>query len=143
MAYSPKTWNLSDPITPTDLNRIETGVDEVTALVETLPTWHEIGGSGEPAFTNSWVNYGTGYNTAAFMKDHNGRVFLKGCITSGTMSQSAFTLPAGYRPAQQNVFGVVSNNLFGQVAITSSGTVVPTVGKNAWVSLDGISFPAA
>ena len=27
MAYSPKTWALTDPITPTDLNRIETGID--------------------------------------------------------------------------------------------------------------------
>ena len=26
MAYSPKTWTEGDPITPTDLNRIETGV---------------------------------------------------------------------------------------------------------------------
>jgi hypothetical protein len=30
MPYSPKTWVLGNPITDTDLNRIETGIDDVT-----------------------------------------------------------------------------------------------------------------
>ena len=33
MSYSPKTWNLEDPITPTDMNRIETGIADATAHI--------------------------------------------------------------------------------------------------------------
>lgn len=33
MSYSPKTWNLADPITPTDMNRIETGIADATAHI--------------------------------------------------------------------------------------------------------------
>lgn len=35
MPYTPKIWNLTDPITDTDLNRIETGVDSAMDQIET------------------------------------------------------------------------------------------------------------
>jgi hypothetical protein len=56
MAYNPKTWSLTDPITDTDLNHIETGIADVVADVAALPIK-----CGTHTFTGT-VN--TGYTTA-------------------------------------------------------------------------------
>lgn len=66
-----------------------------------MEDWHEIGGSDEPAFQNSWANEGTaGNETAAFKLDGLGNLHLKGYIDSGTITDGTaiFTLPVGYRP---------------------------------------------
>jgi len=108
-------------------------------------SWYEIGAAGNPAFTNSWVNYGDVYNTAAYYKDHQNRVFLKGLIKSGTRGSAAFTLPVGYRPVKNEIFPSMSNDQISRTDVTSAGAVIPTsfsTGSNAYVSLDGISFRA-
>lgn len=43
MAYTPKTWVNSDPITASDLNRIETGIDNVDTLSTNLDTYIQAG----------------------------------------------------------------------------------------------------
>jgi hypothetical protein len=111
-----------------------------TAFVATPGAWHEIGAGGEPAFTNSWVNFGGGNVTAAFRKAPDGRVQLKGLVKTGTLGLSAFTLPAGYRPPVLLRFAVVSNGAFGYAAVGSDGTVAPTNGSNVSFALDQISF---
>ena len=40
--------------------------------------WHEVGAPGEVGFQNGWANVGGGFETAAFYKDHEGVVRLKG-----------------------------------------------------------------
>lgn len=107
-------------------------------------TWHEVGGSGEPAFQNSWVNYGGTYETAGFSKV-GGRVFLKGLVKNGTVGypNAVFTLPVGFRPSTNGdaIFAIASNGLFGHVyVVASSGVVTVAGGSNAWASLEGISF---
>lgn len=106
--------------------------------------WHEVGGTGEPAFQNSWVNVGGAQETAAFYKDATGRVHLKGQVKSGTVGAftPVFTLPAGYWPAKQLGFAVPSNNLFGQVDISAVGNVTVGVGSNVNCNLN-VSFRAA
>lgn len=110
-------------------------------------SWHNVGAGGEPAFTNSWVNYdgGTSFPVAAFYKDPTGRVFLKGMIKSGTVGTTvstakAFTLPAGSRPTKDTPFATVANGAFAYGWVRSTGEVQPESGSNAWWSLDGISF---
>src|SRR6266545_1689135 len=102
-----------------------------------IEAWHEIGAAGEPAFVNSWHNFGGGFSTAAFAKDSLGFVHLKGTITGGT-ANTAFTLPAGYRPAQ-SLFIPMANVTFGY--IRSTGTVEPN-DFTVDVGLDGITFKA-
>jgi hypothetical protein len=94
------------------------------------------------SFTNSWTNYNSSYNSAGYYKDALGVVHLRGMISSGTMGNSAFTLPSGYRPGKILLRVVASNGAFGDVYIRPDGTVSPTVGNNAYVSLDGLSFKA-
>jgi hypothetical protein len=100
-----------------------------------------------PTFTNSWVNFvggGPVYENAGYYLDPFGRVWLQGSIKSGTMGASAFTLAAGFRPAKNHQFAVASYNgaanIYGMVEVASTGTVVPTVGANNLISLDGVSF---
>lgn len=92
---------------------------------------------------NSWVNYGPNYNPAGYWKDPFGIVHLRGIISSGTMSTTAFTLPPGYLPANREQFACVSNYSVGAVEILPTGTVFPFVGSNVYFSLDGITFRAA
>jgi hypothetical protein len=115
------------------------------AKIETQEAWSEIGAVGKPAFTNSWVNYGSSYNTAGYMKDSLGFVHLKGLIKSGTIGSSALTLPAGYRPAKYEIFAPANVNTIaaGRLNLQTDGTVVPaSPSTNGWVSLDGVVFKA-
>ena len=105
--------------------------------------WHDVGGAGEPVFTNSWVNYDTStYHAAGFCKDVLGFVHVRGLIKSGASTSIAFTLPVGYRPSKQMGFAALSPS-FAQVVVSASGTVILTgadVGTYSY--LDVIHFYA-
>lgn len=96
-----------------------------------------------PAFTNSWVNYGGAFATAAYLRDRQGFVHLRGTVKSGTAASSIFTLPAGYRPAADRLFPIAAALAVHYVTVASTGTVTPSAGAgNAIVALDGIVFRA-
>jgi hypothetical protein len=105
-----------------------------------LEARHYVGTTGQPAFQNSWVNYGSPYPLAAFYKDNQGIVHLEGMIKYGTMNAVIFTLPADYAPTQALHFVVNSNNTFGAVNIYTFGGVSAMIGSNVWIVLDGITF---
>lgn len=119
--------------------------------VSSLPTlkgeeWRDVGATGQPAFQNSWVNYGGGNEIAAFMKDASGFVHIKGLIANGTQGTVGFTLPAGYRPPEAIHFAALSNNLLGRVRVLANGEVwinEGPMGSNGWVSLAQCMFRAA
>ena len=116
-----------------------------------------------PTFTNSWVNYGSGFQTAGYRRIGD-VVYLRGLVKLGTLGTSMFTLPVGYRPtgnillaALVNVKAtfntgaastgtahthpIVASEIAGRIDINTSGTVSPTTtGGNGWISLDGLSF---
>lgn len=105
------------------------------------PNFRAVGGTGQPAFTNSWVNYGSSWAPAAFWRDPLGFVHLRGLIKSGTVGNAAFTLPPGFRPKENESFVVVSNAAVGRVDVLTDGTVTPAApSSNVWVSLSGINF---
>jgi len=116
---------------------------KINALSAPDSGWNEVGTS--PAFTNSWVNYGSGYNTCAYYKDAVGFVHLKGLVKSGTDGSAIFTLPAGYRPAAKELLSASSNDAYGRIDIATTGTVTPSAGTTSptWVCLDGLMFKAA
>lgn len=106
--------------------------------------WHEVGGTDEPAFQNSWVNYGSTLATCAYRKDNNGIVYLKGVIKSGVVGQYIFTLPVGYRPPKNEHFSMYSDNssveVVASIIVGSDGNVRANVGHNNLFSLSGASF---
>jgi len=133
----------------------------------TWNAWYQVSGPVAwiaPTFTNSWVNYGSGFQSAGY-RIVGDMVQLRGLIKSGTLGLAAFTLPAGYRPtanlllsgvisvhaaqatsaasagtAHTHTFGV--NDYGGRVDIGTTGSVtINSNGANGFVSLDGMSFP--
>jgi hypothetical protein len=109
-----------------------------------LEDWHLIGVGSEPAFANSWTNFGGAHAVAGFYKTPDGWIRLKGLVSSGTSTSTMFTLPDGYRPPFNAVFTSVSNNTQCVIQIDTSGNVSkPIGGSNTHASLNGITFPAA
>lgn len=116
----------------------------------TAPTLHVVGAVGEPAFQNSWVNYDTtgNFQTARFYKDVTNHVRINGRVKSGT--GTIFTLPAGYRPSQTNVFACTCGGPgVARVDVNADGTVTvilltagATTGDNTSLSLASLSFLA-
>lgn len=109
--------------------------------------WHYVGaGGGEPAFQNSWVNYGS-WGNAAFRRIGN-IVYLAGLVMSGNGSATIFTLPTGYRI--ESITGGSTARIFVSLATTvaridvyTNGNVAGNGVNNAWCSLDPIRFPTA
>lgn len=102
--------------------------------------WHEVGsGGGEPAFENSWVNYGAGFATAAFHKVGD-TVFIRGFVKSGSpATSSVFTLPVGYRPSAIISFSVPSTAVT-RLDIHSGGLVNIGTGGSATYTSITVSF---
>ena len=108
------------------------------------PAWSTV-----TAFVNGW----TSPSTVRYTKLASGLVVLSGWIAGGTVNQPAFTLPAGYGPAQGSVWyldsGVVEvlgdddwRAVLGSDPVSLAGQVVPNTGPSA-ILLDGVIFPAA
>lgn len=92
-------------------------------------------------FSNSWENFGGDYETAGYYKDGAGRVHLEGLIRNGSVGSPAFTLDAGYRPANRHIFGTASGGSIGRLDILANGDVQPqSPSISSWVTLSGISF---
>lgn len=98
-----------------------------------------------PALLNNWTNYGNGSNPAGYWKDSLGVVHLRGYVRNGT--GVIFTLPTGYRPANNEFFNAMTYNLTlnvqatGFVVVGSDGGVTAYNGSNAFM-LDGLTFRA-
>ena len=102
---------------------------------------HEVVGLDTDLYEGA--DFGAPFNPTGYFKDPFGIIHLRGTIASGTINTAAFTLPAGYRPANTERIGVNSNDAMGRLHINSTGTVVPVIGNNASFCLDGITFRAA
>ena len=114
---------------------------------------HFVGGLGEPAFQNAWINYdnnaavpGTGsQRSLTFRKDPFGKVFLSGTVKSGASGTAIFTLPVGYRPrATVYVSGFSGGNVFAYIWIDIGGSVYAANSGggnvNLFVMLDEVEF---
>lgn len=95
-----------------------------------------------PTLLNSWVVFG-GSNMDPGYRKEGDTVQLRGLVKNGTVGAGTpiFVLPEFYRPSDELIFAVLSNDALGQVRIDASGNVtarLPSV--NTWVSLDTIRF---
>lgn len=100
---------------------------------------HLVGGSGEPAFQNSWTNYGGAEQVASFYK-WGDRIYLAGLVTGGTIPATIFTLPSGYTPSGPVHIPVLSNGVPAYGYVNPNGDVGIASGTNTWVDLAGINF---
>lgn len=134
------------PITANYLNNLETQYDNAVAdavsQVTTIPAW-------TVATLNTsvgWAQYGGAYAYAAYTKQPNGLVLLRGAVKSGTAGSIIFTLPTGYRPQYDAAFASVDgNNNHCTVVARADGTVVLLAStgytvNTGFVSLDVIRF---
>lgn len=151
-SYIQSHWNGTDSTGSIDLTvglQTKKLLDHTGAsdfALKAQESWHMVGGAGEPAFQNGWMNYG-GQSDAAFFKDSSGIVHLTGTVKSGT-AITAFILPPGYRPASPKIlrWPVVNNSAFGiaevnsGISATAGGVLI--YGGNVWVDLSSISFRA-
>lgn len=103
-----------------------------------------------PQLKHKWVNFGAGYNNAAYFKDSCGVVHLRGLVKNGDSGTGnpIFTLPPGYRPEARQLHGLTHyggsgfSAVLGRLDIMTNGDVCVLDGHKTWVSLDGISFRA-
>lgn len=135
---SAATFMRSDAAPPIDQTITPTWTGKHTFSV--VPAINGLSWTAVSAFLNSWVNFGSPFAPAGYYKDPTGRVYLRGLVKSGTVGQAIFQLPAGYRPPYQTSFPVVSNDLFGEVYVDTSGNVVLFAGSNSSVYLESVSF---
>jgi hypothetical protein len=127
---------------------------------------HHVGQTdyGEPAFMNSWQNYGNDgtytYDDVTFYKDPDGFVHLEGVIknTSGSAYNTLmFTLPVGYRPDYIVRIPIIANggtliSKLWVMEIQPDGDVVAATANNPgsgttlvknYLSFEGVKFMAA
>jgi hypothetical protein len=70
---------------------------------------------------NSWVAYGAPYDAPAYYKDALGWVHVRGVAKSGSLNTCVFTLPAGYRPINNQQSPLVMGAGFGGVDVQPTG----------------------
>jgi len=139
MSITPVQFRTGDIQTgsPTALQNLNTFIRQVQQGAQDLtvpPTWTEVTtlASGWGAYPQFRVQYAQLPDT---------RVVFEGTLRGGTIGLPAFTLPRALWPGQDQNFAVCSNDAFGKVTIRAvDGAVVPAVGSNVYVSLDGIGF---
>jgi hypothetical protein len=104
--------------------------------------FHIVGAAGEPPFQNGWANAGGLLSTAGFFKDPLGFVHLKGTLNAGPSGLTAFTLPEGYRPAEELILPVASSGLGtgAYMRVLQDGELQPVHGAGFAVAFDGLSF---
>lgn len=167
--YDLRVTSIEQTITPEKwLVTLGFGVNGSAAAPTWTPSPPQGGGAVEgvwitPTLTGSWVYYGSPFAVPQYMRK-NGIVYLKGLVKNGTLASAMFTLPAGYRPAEQRIFsGVTSSMATGatvpvtlpahthttlattcRIDVTTAGVVGAAAANasNSFISLDGICFPA-
>ncbi len=124
------------------------GFDVATVALRAL------GPLAQPAFTGvtfntGWANYTAGFGgpwaNVQYLKDSMGFVHIHGlCYRASGVNTVMFTLPAGFRPAGQQIFAVDSAGGHARVDVNTNGDTSITGGTpGTWVSVSGITFRAA
>jgi hypothetical protein len=109
--------------------------------------------AGAPAFVAPFQYYGAPWARPKYWVSPGDMVHLAGMlgvsVASGAFA-TAFTLPPGFRPAEDEIFEGLGNDQAGggeraiRVDVLASGVVriIPALQLTAYVSLSGISFKA-
>ena len=101
-----------------------------------------------PSEFGFWGDYGNGFAPGGYYRDALGVVRLKGVVIGSSINcplGAIFTLPSGYRPAQDSVFAVpahVASEGFARITVAAGGDVTVQGNADGRYSLDGIAFRA-
>lgn len=147
------------------LGKYERWGNPVVNMVRRGDTWAILGHSSDEGFGgkiqlergSNWDSYnvksGTNHHNEAFRAQRliSGIVVLSGLampVGAATDGQLIAKLPPGYRPDTDSLFPVLNSGNSKIVRINANGDIVVydtnwIGGSDAWVSLDGIAFPAA
>jgi hypothetical protein len=146
-------------LTGTHINASTLGIVPTAQTAQTAnalgpsEAWHLVGAPGEPGFLNDWENAGVSGEAAAYYKDHEGIVHLKGSVIEGT-KPLVFVLPPGYRPANNKLlnfpvacFGFGCASGVGSATVRGTGAGFADAEGGVAIpgddtSLNGISFRA-
>lgn len=110
---------------------------------ELIDHWREVGSGGNASFSNNWVNFGSGWATAAYKMTDGRCVKFKGLVTGGTANSTVFTLPTEYRPSENHLFATnyfTGSELVGRIAVHSTGAVIVTTGTTGFHSLSMVDY---
>jgi hypothetical protein len=105
----------------------------------TMDPWHTVGAAGEPAFGAGFAL--SGVQPVQFRKSPDGKVLMRGYLSTPAAGGTVFTLPTGYRPPANYVrFNLNGTNAGGSVItafiyIDVNGVVTLT-NTNAPVNVD-------
>ncbi len=97
------------------------------------------------ALLPGYSNFGNGYANVSYMKDTIGFVHLHGTMNCLAGPSVAFTLPAGYRPAQWLLtsLGTAPPGSTGRTDVAPNGNVwITATSDTTLCGLDGITFKA-
>jgi hypothetical protein len=130
----------------TDAPRVWEDIEHLAEDLNTyLTPFADTSWTAVSTFTNSWANLGGAGNTVAQYRRRSGFTVVAGLVALGSLNPM-FVLPAGYRPSFQRYFTVEVNGGTLRIDVKTDGTVLPVIyhgsGTNAYVSLDGLTFPA-
>jgi len=84
-----------------------------------------------PTLLNGWVNFGAPRESLSFRKTTSGDVVIRGNVKSGASGTVVFTLPTGYRPANERLFPSISGgggSPSANITVTSAGAVNASLG---------------
>jgi hypothetical protein len=125
---------------------------EWQAFLNSLNSWRPQAPAWQPiTLQNSWAAYGTPYASAQYQVDLNGRVWLRGLITGGTITDGTVLATLPYTPSFEIATLALANSGSAyspvRLDITTSGNVL-IYGASAFsgsyfVSLDQLSFSLA
>lgn len=115
-----------------------------------------------PTLTSPWTNYGSTYGNARYCR-RGGIVHVQGLVRGGAVNGLIFQLPEGFRPSQQLMFAVGTNertfttgaasagtahnhtqtlsNFYGRIDVYANGDIKPISLGDDWISIN-VSFPA-
>ena len=147
----PHSFHAGDVISAQEMNEnfavLKAEVESLQARLDALeapPAWTAV------TFEANWADKGSGHETVAYWKDAHGFVHLKGLAQlepPGASDSTIFTLPVGYRPSNHQVLPAIeAGNTEVPVTIGNDGrvhTTDATLAPPSWLSLAGMSFPAA
>lgn len=89
-----------------------------------------------------WSNYGSGYSPIRATRVGK-MIHLSGLVAGSNYSAIA-TLPPGFRPSERNMCAGMSQNNLVRIDVFTDGRIYFTTGTSVgFISLNGISFPAA
>lgn len=103
-----------------------------------------------PTLLNGWSGYGSSYPTAAYRRNSEGVVYMRGLITNPApvYGQPICQLAVGNRPGGPQAFICLSGNFsttgieIGRVDVATNGQVIYYYGGGSYFSLTGVIFLA-